>query len=187
MDLITRTPGLQHIAEQIFSNLDRNSLRECQKVNNGWWNILMKPWFWFNRMKLNTKLSLVHQKEWMDFCEKLSKLNLRKDMTPGLNFIYQQLEASARFNTAYKAALFVVSAEIIEIMVPLIEYPNASMEYGRTPIYRAACNGYTEIVKILAPLTDNPNCANARGETPIQVAKNAEICRILQTTHEDQL
>merc|ERR1739846_246998 len=39
-------------------------------------------------------LSQEHQKEWMDFCEKLSKLNLIKDMTPGLNFIYERLEDS---------------------------------------------------------------------------------------------
>ena len=182
MDRITKTPGLIHIAEQIFSNLDRNDLLQCQEVNEYWASILRNPWFWYNRMTQKTILSQAHQKEWMDFCEKLSKLNLTKEMTPGLNFIYQQLEASARFNTAYKAALFVVSAEIIEIMVSLIEYPNASMEYGRTPIYRAACNGYTEIVKILAPLTDNPNAPNSNGRTPISMAASNghyEIVKIL--------
>merc|ERR1719242_1774583 len=45
-------------------------------------------------MTQNTTLSQEHQKEWMDFCEKLCKLNLTKDMTPGLNFIYEQLEDS---------------------------------------------------------------------------------------------
>merc|ERR1712223_518419 len=170
MDLITKTPGLQHIAEQIFSKLDRNSLRECQKVNNGWWNILMKPWFWFNRMKLNTKLSLVHQKEWMNFCEKLSKSNLRKDMTPGLNFIYQKLEESVRLNKAYEAALSIDSAEIIGIMAPLIEYPNAPGKRGNTPIHWAAHKGHTEIVQILAPLTDNPNAPNNGGRTPVYIA-----------------
>ena len=88
MDLITKNPGLQHIAEEIFSNLDRNSLCKCQKVNNHWWNIIMNPWFWFNRIKLHNKLLLGHQKEWMKFCEKLGKLNLTKAMTPALTYIY---------------------------------------------------------------------------------------------------
>ena len=100
MDLITTTPGLFHIAEQIFSNLDRNSLLQCCEVNEHWANILRNPWFWFNRMKQNTKLSQEDQKEWEDFCEKLNKLNLTKDMTPGLNFIYGQLEDSVRLNKA---------------------------------------------------------------------------------------
>ena len=91
MDLITRTPGLIHIAEQIFSYLDRNSLLQCQEVNEYWASILRNPWFWYTRMMQNTTLSQMNQREWMDFCEKLSKSNLTKDMTPGLNFIYQQI------------------------------------------------------------------------------------------------
>ena len=94
MDFITTTPGLQHIAEQIFSYLDRDSLLKCQEVNEQWGNILRNPWFWFNRMKQNTKLSQEEQKGWMVFCQKLSKLNLTKEMTPALNYIYGELEDS---------------------------------------------------------------------------------------------
>ena len=78
MDLITKTPGLIHIAEQIFSNLEREILLQCQKVNEYWARILRNPWFWYNRMTQNTELSEEHQKEWMDFCEKLNKLVLTK-------------------------------------------------------------------------------------------------------------
>ena len=105
MDLITKTPGLQHIAEQIFSNLDKKSIWQCQKVNNDWWNILVKPRFWFDRMKPNTKLSQEHQKEWMKFCEKLSKLHLTKDMTQPLNYIYGQLEDSVTLTETYLLAV----------------------------------------------------------------------------------
>ena len=101
MDLITKTPGLQHIAEQIFSNLDFISILQCQKVNDHWWNIIMKPLFWFNKMKKNTKLSQEHQNEWMIFIEKLSKLNLTKDMTKPLNYIFGQLEDSVTVNGTY--------------------------------------------------------------------------------------
>ena len=78
MDLITRTPGLVHIAEQIFSNLERNDLLQCQEVNEYWGSILRNPWFWYNRMMKNSTLSQEHRKEWRDFCEKLSKSNLTK-------------------------------------------------------------------------------------------------------------
>ena len=78
MDRITKTPGLIHIAEQIFSNLDRNDILQCQEVNKYWASILRNPWFWYNRMTQNTTLSREHQKEWMDFCEKLNKLVLTK-------------------------------------------------------------------------------------------------------------
>ena len=72
--------------------------------------------------------------------------------------------------------------EIVRILAPLTNNPNAPDNIGNTPIYWAAMNGHTEIVKILAPLTDNPNEPNPNNrETPSSVAKNAEICRILES------
>ena len=129
MDLITKNPGLQHIAEEIFSNLDRNSLCKCQKVNNHWWNIIMNPWFSFNRIKLHNKLLLGNQKEWMKFCEKLGKLNLTKAMTPALTYIYVQLEDSMTLNETYWSAITTMedlsATKIVRIMAPLIDNPNA--------------------------------------------------------------
>ena len=42
--------------------------------------------------------------------------------------------------------------EIVKILAPLTDNPNAPDEDGKIPILR-----HTEIVKILAPLTDNAN------------------------------
>ena len=186
MDLITRTPGLVHIAEQIFSNLDRRNLLQCQKVNEYWASILRNPWFWYKRMSQSTTLSQEHQKEWMKFCEKLSKLNLTNDMTPGLNFIYEHLEDSVTLNRAYWSALFTLhseaSVESVKIMASLFENPNAPDEFGKTPIYMAAEMGHINIVKILAPLTDNPNAPDKNGHTPIHEAAifgHTEIVKFL--------
>ena len=72
-----------------------------------------------------------------------------------------------------------VDIEIVKILAPLTDNPNAPNQYGSTPIYWAAHNGHTEIVKFLIPLADNPNTPNNNGKTPSSVAKNAEIRRIL--------
>ena len=42
-------------------------------------------------------------------------------------------------------------AEIVKILAPLTDNPNAPDEYGITPIYWAEHNGHSEIVKILTP------------------------------------
>ena len=199
MDLITRTPGLIHIAERIFSDLERNDLLQCQKVNEYWASILRNPWFWYNRMMKDTTLSQEHQKEWSKFCEKLSKSNITKDMMLGLNLIYEQLEDSWTINETYCSAIpkyesydsdmeedwfFQYSlkskkthqrtcnqrVEIIKIMSPLMKNPNARGRRGNTPIHVAALNGHMEIVKILAPLADNPNVPDELGRTPIHQA-----------------
>ena len=41
-----------------------------------------------------TTLPQEHQKEWMGFGKKLSKISLTKDMTLGINIIYKHLEDS---------------------------------------------------------------------------------------------
>ena len=72
--------------------------------------------------------------------------------------------------------------EIVKILAPLTDNPNAPNEDGETPIYCAARKGYTEIVKFLAPLTDNPNAPDVWGNTPIHRAASnghTEIVKIL--------
>ena len=74
--------------------------------------------------------------------------------------------------------------EIVKILVPLTDNPNAPNNHGYTPIHKAAWHGNTEIVKILAPLTDNPNAPNKEGYTPIYFAAykgHTEIVRILKS------
>ena len=157
MDRITRTPGLIQIAEQIFSNLAINDLFQCQNVNEYWASILRNPWVWYNRMTQNNILSEGHQKEWSIFCEKLKKIDLTKDMTKGLNFIYERLEDSVTLDEVYQSAIFYGHAETVEIMAPLFDNPNAPYKNGCSHIYLAAFKGHTEIVKILTPLSDAPN------------------------------
>ena len=72
--------------------------------------------------------------------------------------------------------------EIVTILAPLIDNPNAPDNDGFTPIYRSSCNGHTEIIKILAPLSENPNAPQKHGYTPIHKAAlygNTEIVKIL--------
>ena len=70
--------------------------------------------------------------------------------------------------------------EIVKILTPLSNNPNAPDYVGETPIFWAACNGHKEIVKLLAPLTGSPNAPDNFGNTPSSVANNSEICRILE-------
>ena len=72
--------------------------------------------------------------------------------------------------------------EIIKILAPLVENPNAPDPDGMTPIHQAAKDGHLEIIKILAPFTKDPNSPNSEGKRPITYAEekgNAEIVEFL--------
>ena len=73
---------------------------------------------------------------------------------------------------------------VVTILAPLTENPNAPGEDGITPIYWAVRQRQFEIVKILAPLqkADNRNAPDEDGDTPIMKAAcygETEIVKIL--------
>ena len=78
MDLILKNPGLQHIAEDIFLNLDENSLTNCATLNQNAKEIIDRPMFWFK--KLSQKKSFSNYIEpWKALIRKLhSKLISQK-------------------------------------------------------------------------------------------------------------
>ena len=51
MDFITKNPGLHHIVEETFMNLDYENLLKCQEVNEHWKKVLDNPWFWMKKCK----------------------------------------------------------------------------------------------------------------------------------------
>ena len=56
MDLITKSPGLHHIAEKIFLELNHKILLQCEDVNKNWKSILdsedTNSSFWFKWKKI---------------------------------------------------------------------------------------------------------------------------------------
>ena len=91
-----------------------------------------------------------------------------------------QIKKNGHTTPIHKAA-WNSHTEIVKILAPLTDNPNAPDEDGRTPIFWAAFKGNTEIVKILAPLTNHPSAPDIYGVTPIVIAKNEEIKEILSS------
>ena len=56
-------PGFQHIAMNIFKNLDHQSLINCSNVNQEWRNILNNnPRFWLERARKHFSKDIYHTK-----------------------------------------------------------------------------------------------------------------------------
>ena len=49
MELLTNNPGLQHVAEEIFLNLNSKDLQKCTYVNERWKNIINNPSFYLKK------------------------------------------------------------------------------------------------------------------------------------------
>ena len=62
------------------------------------------------------------------------------------------LQKKMKIHTPFYWAANFGHTEIVRILAPLADNPNAPAENGETPIYVAASKGHTEIVKYLASL-----------------------------------
>ena len=49
METILKNPGLQHLVENIFLNLNRNDLDKCKLINESSFQILENPMFRFKK------------------------------------------------------------------------------------------------------------------------------------------
>ena len=62
MEKIIINPGLQHLAEEIFLNLDTEDLKICTQINQPCKQILENAMFWLKKF---SSLSKENQKDWM--------------------------------------------------------------------------------------------------------------------------
>ena len=90
MDNLTKNPGLQHVAEAIFLNLDYFNLATCAVVNEDWKKIQENPTFWFQKCKQSPKfLNAFAWKKLIQLTNRNS--DFEEKLTPHLRYLYLNL------------------------------------------------------------------------------------------------
>ena len=173
MEQFLSNPGLQHLAENVFWNLDVNDLKICAQINQTCKQILKYPTFCLSKFE---HLSEKNHRDWVKACqtEKNSdkgiaiisyfKWNLKKNILDPPCYSSPAVQDEFRkkiCESCKKKQLSDEDTEIVKILAPLTDNPNAPDIFGDIPIIEAAANGLTEIVKILASLSDNPNAPDS--------------------------
>ena len=140
METIINNPGLQHLAEKVFWDLDVEDLKICAKINSSCRMILQYPIF---SLKKFQSLSKDNQTDW------IKALQSVQNSDTGIAII-----SYLQWNLKKNASLD----------LPCYSNPAVQDEFRRR--IRVSCEKRessdedTEIVKILAPLTENPNASN---------------------------
>ena len=161
MENLINNPGLHHLAEKIFLNLNYEGLKKGQLINQTASQILDNPLLWINELSQNG-LSKENQKDWIEAIQLEMNFQKKKHLSAYLKW---QLKKRLWFD------------------FPCYTKDDAQVDF-REKIWKS-CNErrssieHTEIVKILAPLTNNPNAPDVDGRTPSSVTYNAEIRAIL--------
>ena len=223
-------PGLQHLAENIFMNLNYRDLEAFGSVKGNFQHFLDQlmenPLFWMKKF-VRGGMSKKNETNWIEMIQmtrgtKIWKhilsyfkryfkneiqidfdlpCYIKKENLIKLSEIIKKTEDREQSIACYYDKIvkildhLAVSSEdpdedqctpnhwaIENSLQTLSQFCNAQDEFGRTPIYVAAYNGYTEVVKVLALLTDKPNAPKNNGITPIYEAAwigFTEIVKIL--------
>ena len=196
MDQIINNPGLQHIIEIIFFNLDFEDLMACQLVNKSIKNILKNQMFWLKKWRFNKGLSKTNQNNWIKALKMTKNTNLEKNVALYIKKIikighfvdvpcYIDNDAMIKATEiSFEEALEQGNAGVLQILAPKTKNFNAPKPTDfyktpvfiaanyETPVFQAARLGNIDVVKALAPLIENPNYPPTikHGYTPIQSA-----------------
>ena len=193
MEVFTKNPGFQHIAEDIFKILDKKILVDCRLVNKSWMTILNRPMFWLKKLKSETTPEsfksweiLVHDIEedqiMEDFAYLMIKMSNLKIMSP-LEIVVKLAKKKGNFLNLISFILEHVEPESnIDVFVDVDTwYPIKHL----TPIHLAAFYGLYETAQKLTYFNyGSPIIATIEGRTPILCAAKSghlDIVKFLAT------
>ena len=192
MEVFTKNPGFQHIAEDIFKILSKKSLVDCRMVNKSWKTILNRPMFWLKRLKSETTLEnfksweiLVHDIEAdkieEDFGNLMIKMSNLKIMSP-LEIVVKLAEKKGNFLNLISFILEHVDPESnIDVDIDSwCSYAVGSYDH-LAPIHLAAFYGLYETTQKLAYFWyGSPIIATIEGHTPIHCAARSGYLDIVK-------
>ena len=79
MEKIINNPGLQHLAEKVFSNLELKDLEVCAMINQLSKQILDNPIFWLKKF-VSRGMSKKNETEWAKAIKSAIKYNKKKQI-----------------------------------------------------------------------------------------------------------
>ena len=171
---ILNNPGLQHLAENIFDNLKFEDLVVCREINQSSKRILDyqmdkqrltldKPMFIM--LRKFRSLSKKNQKDWIKVIQSEKNSEKGKAIISYLQLTLKKedlVDLPCYTNSAvqndFRKRIWEIctklgsssdeDTEIVKILAPLTDNPNAPNEYGNTPILWAALKGQGHYNKI---------------------------------------
>ena len=165
MDQIINNPGLQHIIEIIFFNLDFEDLMACQLVNKSLKQILENPMFYLKKWRFNRGLSKKNQNNWIKALQMTKNTNLENNVALYIKkvikighfvdvpcFIDNDVMTKAT-QISFEEALKQKNAGVLQILAPLTRNFNApkATRLQETPILLASEHGHTDCSKGVGP------------------------------------
>ena len=89
LEKMINNPGLHHIVEEIFLNLDFKSIVASKLVNKSFQDIVENPFFWLKKWRLRLGLSKENHKDWINTIKITKNTDLRKIIVRYVQYIIE--------------------------------------------------------------------------------------------------
>ena len=185
MEEISKTPGLYHVAEDIFNLLDKKGVVDCRLVNSSWKKILDKPSFWLKKMHLAKMPENVHQ-SWKSLSLELDDRILKEEFALTLSKICEKGTGVQPLEVVTELSKEGKYSNLVNFILLFVDF-NAKIDLRMriedkssckdlTPIHLAAFYGFAETVEKLAIKYDAANIKSTCGSTPLHcAARNGDL------------
>ena len=181
---IVKNPGLQHLAEAIFSNLNYNDLKTCHLINRSSKSILDNPKFWLKKF-IQKGISKQNELDWSKAIQLTKNTNYEKSIALYLKrsimkenvvdippcfidekFLKKCQGRSLRYlRTSYVSPYITedYKSGCIQLLVRFSNCYGPDLGYGKSDLKveiddemcKSASNGHLKVIQALVPLIDN--------------------------------
>ena len=173
---IINNPGLQHLAEEVFLNLDSEKLEVCGRVNKSCHQILANPMFWLKKF-IRRGLSEKNQMDWAEAIQITRNTDLEA-------YILKYLKRCSKNEKVVDIPCYINKQTLKENSETIRSFLQVNRHRGLfwSKIRPECESGDRGILQIMALFLDDPNVLNNNGEglmrVLIDIVKDAEIFKI---------
>ena len=177
MDFIVNNPGLQHLAENIFLNLNHERLEDCRSLNDQCKTILDNPTFWLKKL-LRRGLSQKNQADWIEAI----RITRNTDLEP---YIQRYLKRSSKNERVVDVPCY-INRQSLEKHTELIalKLNGQESQYGISIQDAVQNDDDAEYFQMLLLFLDDPNILtvpeDGNRDAPIYTAVRKRRVKILQ-------
>ena len=176
LEEIINSPGLQHIVEEIFLNLDFEDIQACAQINIPCKKVIENPIFWLKKWRLRG-LSKKNHEDWIKAIQITRNTPLEENVYAYIKMIikighfvdvpcYINSKVVAAFSNEiwFNEAFQGKNAGILQLLAA--KY--IKTEEFNQMLFNAVRHNKIDLLKVLAPLTENLNISSKlEGDTSL--------------------